>query len=108
MAQCESVERRQNASVDSSGSAMPEPSERGLEPQNNYELQAEARPIIALHELRPIQRSAHGWRGNTTDERSGRPNFHIPFFIRGIATPSVGITSWFTAAVVAEVGRDVQ
>jgi hypothetical protein len=37
------------------------------------------------------QNSAHGWRGNTTDEKNGRPNIKINFFIRGIATPSVGL-----------------
>ncbi len=37
------------------------------------------------------KRVAHGWRGNTTDIRDRKSTFEMAFFIRGIATLSVGL-----------------
>src|SRR5436190_23992876 len=42
---------------------------------------------------RQRQEKAHGWRGNTTDKLAREFCLNFPFFIRGIAPPSVGIYS---------------
>ena len=54
------------------------------------------------------RRKSHGWHGNTTDDKAGfrMPRTHGSFFIRGIATPSVGIILIWLRPKTALVNRD--